>query len=83
MSLVQMKPPVGDAGAFDGGLVAVGLGHRPGGHESACAPAEDGEAIGIGPALGDGEVGCAVYIFIGAVAEVLVNGGEKIGTIAG
>ena len=75
--------PVGDTGAFDGGAIAVRLSDGPGSHEAAGAPAKDGEAVGVGPALGDGVIGGAVDVVVGAVAEVLVDGGEEVRAVAG
>ncbi len=74
--------PIGDARAFDGGFVAVGLCDGPGGHEAAGAPTKDGEAIGVCPSLGDGKIGGAIDILIGAIAEMLIDGFEEFGAIA-
>ena len=78
----EERGPVGDAGTFNGGFVAVGLSDGPGSHEAARAPAKDGKAVGVGPSLSDGVIGCAVDVVVGAVAEVLVNGGEEVRAVA-
>jgi hypothetical protein len=54
--------PIGDACSFDGSLVAMRLRDGPGSHEATGAPAEDGLAVGIGPALRYGEIGGAVDV---------------------
>src|SRR5271163_76203 len=73
--------PVGDTRPLDRSLVAMRLGYRPRGHESARAPTEYGQPVGIGPALRDCEIGGAVHIAIGAIAEMLIDGHEEIGTV--
>src|ERR1700685_4275289 len=74
--------PVGDPGAFDGGAIAMGLSDGPGSHEAAGAPAENGQAIRVRPSLGDGKVGGAIDVVIGAITEMLINRRQKIRTVA-
>src|SRR5512135_1397253 len=74
--------PIRDAGTFDRGPIALGLRDGPGRHETTGAPSEDGEAARIGPPLGDGEVGCAVHVAVGPVAEMLVDRVEELRAVA-
>ena len=74
--------PINDAGSFDGSFVAVRLRDGPGSHEATGAPAEDGLAVGIGPALRYGEIGGAVDVAVGAVAKMLIDGLEELSAVA-
>src|SRR5208282_3517738 len=66
--------PVGNARTLNGSFVAVRLSNRPRGHKTARAPAKYRKPIRIRPALRDGKVGGAVYVAIGAISKVLVDG---------
>src|SRR5580704_9899202 len=63
--------PVRDARAFDGRAITMRLSDGPAGHEAAGAPTKYGETVGIGPSLFDGEIGGAIHVRVGAVAEML------------
>src|SRR5579863_4544722 len=77
------RKPVGNASAFNGRLIPMGLGNGPRGHKAAGAPAENGQAVRVGPSLAEGVVGRAVDIAIGTISEMLVDGVHEGGAITG
>ncbi len=72
--LTVVAEPVGEAGAGDGGLEAMGLGDGEHGHEAAVAPAGDALAVGIDGVFGFHEVQAGLDVLEVAVAEVLAIG---------